>query len=283
MSNYSYKTILNKAKECQKNVKSEYKLGITDKWSYYFAKSILNPKKDIKKINFGDNPKPVLEHISRQATRVEYKKLARELVEFVEKKGRLPNYLKYAGKKVSPRLWTYVFAKIIIKYDKNGKFQDEVIINKKVFTKPVETKNEVYNYFVKVFGKFDNTVDGFLSKIKGRGYSYYYDDTYSNKQCIDRLKKGKGINCTDSCQMAMNIIEQLIALKKYKKVECLHVQCSSGGHVKLRITKNDGSKFIRDVACAISDNGKPLSCVWCTNTPKANGINPSWFMENLNR
>jgi len=81
--------------------------------------------------------------------------------------------------------------------------------------------------------------------------------------------------------MAMNIIKQLILFGKYKKVECLHVNCSSGGHVKLRITKNNGTRFIRDVACVISDNGKPISCVWCTNAPKA--VNPSWFMENLNR
>ena len=68
---------------------------------------------------------------------------------------------------------------------------------------------------------------------------------------------------------------------KYKKVDCLHVPCQKGGHVKLRITRNDGTTFIRDVACVISENNKPLSCVWCTNTPKA--INPAWYNSNLHR
>ena len=45
--NYTYNTILGKAKTCQSNVKKEYKLGITSRWSYYFAKAILTPKKDI--------------------------------------------------------------------------------------------------------------------------------------------------------------------------------------------------------------------------------------------
>lgn len=51
--------------------------------------------------------------------------------------------------------------------------------------------------------------------------------------------------------------------------------------MKLRITRNDGTKFIRDPACVISHNGKPLNCVWCTNTPKA--VNPAWYLSNLNR
>jgi len=64
-------------------------------------------------------------------------------------------------------------------------------------------------------------------------------------------------------------------------VECLHVMCQSGGHVKLRITMNDGSKIIRDPACVLSDNGKGVRCNWCTDTPIA--VNPSWWLSNLNR
>lgn len=281
MTNYTYNTILQKAKEVKTNVKTEYKIGMSHKWSYYFAKALIKPKKDVKKITIQDAPSPSHTHISRQVTKNQYLDLAKKLTNFIEKEHRMPNYLAWNGYKIASNLFTYTFARCLIYYDKYGKYDSEITVNQKVFTKPVETKNEVYNYFVKVFGSFDNTVDGFLTKIKDKGYDYYYDDKYSNKQCIDRLKKGKGINCTDSCQMAMNIIKQLILLGKYKKVECYHVDCSSGGHVKLCITKNDGTKFIRDIACVISRNGKSLSCVWCTNSPKA--VNPSWFMENLNR
>lgn len=281
MSKYTKKQIIDSAKTIKKNVEKNQKLGKTSKWSYYFAKYILSPKNDVNKISFEVAPVPSGTHISRTISKSDYLSLCKTFVKFVEKNKRLPNYLTFKDYKIRTRVYTYMLAKLVVFHSEKGYNANYVNVNSKAFTKPVETKNEVYNYFVKVFGSFDNTVDGFLTKIEGKGYDYYYDDRYSNKECIDRLKKGKGINCTDSCQMAMNIIQQLIDLKKYKKVECLHVDCSSGGHVKLRITKLDGSTFIRDIACVISDNGKSLSCVWCTNTPKA--INPKWFMDNLNR
>ena len=288
MTSYTYKQLVKKANECYDNVNSKYKLDMTDKWSYYLAKAVLTPKKDIEKITFGDNPNPQQDKIGRQASKKEYLQIAKDLTQFVEKNKRLPNYVSYKGFKLSPRLLTYTFSKILRKYDKNSKLQDEVTLNNKVFTKPVETSNKVYAYFIKVFnkGKIIKTVDGLLEKIQGRGYGYYYDDHKSNMEVIDQLAKNSkddpnDPNCTDSCQMAQNCIQQLVDWGYYKKVECLHVNCSSGGHVKLRITKNDGTTFIRDVACIISDNGKPLSCVWCTNTPKA--VNPGWYMANLNR
>lgn len=288
MAVYTYNQLVKKATECFENVQKKYVLDMSDKWSYYFAKAVLKPKKDIPKINFEDNPNPQQDKIGRQATRTEYIKIAKDLTAFVEKHKRLPNYVEYKGFKLSPRLLTYTFAKVLMRYSKNNKLQDEVTLNNKVFTKPLETSNKVYAYFIKIFnkGKKIKTVDGILEKIQGRGYGYYYDDHKSNKEVIDQLAKNtkddpNDPNCTDSCQMVQNCIQQLVDWKLYKKVECLHVQCKSGGHVKLRITKNDGSTFIRDVACIISDNGKPLNCVWCTNTPKA--VNPAWYMSNLNR
>lgn len=288
MSVHTYKELVKQANACYKNVNTKYVLDMSDKWSYYLAKAVLNPKKDIKRITIGDNPKPEQSKIGRQASKSEYLQIAKDLVKFVENKKRLPNYVEYKGFKLSPRLLTYTFSKILMRYDKNGKLQSEVTLSNKVFTKPLETSNKVYAYFIKVFnkGKKILTADGILEKIQGRGYGYYYDDHKSNKETIDALAKNskddpKDPNCTDSCQMAQNCIQQLVDWGIYKKVECLHVNCSSGGHVKLRITRNDGTTFIRDVACIISDNGKPLTCVWCTNTPKA--VNPAWYMANLHR
>lgn len=278
----NYNEIVKVAKSIKKNVSNNYKLGENEKWGYYIAKAILKPKTKIKRISFDKAPKPRGTHISRQLSKSEVKGLAKDLIEFVEgPKKRMPNYLTYKSYKIRTRLYIHVLAKALVFYDENGRLPNEVNINSKAFYKPSETKNDVYNYFVKTFGSFGNTIDGALSKVQGRGYSYYYDDVYSNKQSIDRLKKGQGINCTDSCHVFYNIMLQLIKLGKYKKVECLHVQCQSGGHVKLRITLNDGSKIIRDPACVISDNGLGINCVWCTNTPIA--VNPGWFMENLNR
>ena len=276
---YTYNTILAKANTVTKNVQTTYKIGMTHKWSYYFAKA-LQTHKDVTKIKIEDAPKPSHTHISRQATNKQYLTLAKKLTDFIEKKHRLPNYLTWNNYHISSSLYTYTFARCLVYYNKYGKYDPEITINQKVFTKPTETKNQVYNHFIDVFGEFGNTIDGALTKVNGKGYAYYYDDIYSNQTSIDRIKQGKGINCTDSCQVFMNIGQQLVNQGKYKKIECLHVQCSSGGHVKLKITKNDGSTFIRDPACVLSDNGKPITCTWCTNTGV---INPSWFMENLNR
>lgn len=44
----TYKELVNKAKECKTNVKKEYKCKISYKWSYYFAKALITPNKDIK-------------------------------------------------------------------------------------------------------------------------------------------------------------------------------------------------------------------------------------------
>ena len=277
---YTYSTILSKAKECKNNVQKEYKTGLTAKWSYYFAKALISPKKSVAKITINDAPKPSYTHISRQMSKSTYLALAKKFVTFVEEKQRLPNYLAWNDYKISAQLYTYTFARCLVYYHNYGKYDPEITVNQKVFTKPTETSNSVYNYFVDVFGTFGKTIDGALNKVKDHGYGYYYDDVYANKNAIDRMKAHKGINCTDSCQVFMNIGLQLVALKVYKKVECLHVQCSSGGHVKLRFTKNDGTTFIRDPACVLSDNGKAISCVWCTNSGVSN---PSWFMENLNR
>ena len=276
-----YKTIVRKANRIRKNVKYNYKIGESKKWSYYIAKAILLPKQDVNKIKFRKAKNPQGTHISRQITKKEYFDIAERLVEYVEKHKALPNYIEYKEYKLQPKVYTLLLSKVLIYFHKYNKLPSEVNCNSKAFTQPVETTNEVYNYFVKTFGDFGNTIDGALSKVDGKGYAYYYDDQYTNKTSIDRIKQGLGINCTDSCQVFYNIMLQLIELGKYKKVECLHVMCSSGGHVKLRITLNDGTKIIRDPACALSDNGNGYKCVWCTNEPIA--VNPSWFLENVFR
>lgn len=248
---------------------------------YLLAKAVLNPTKTIVVSDIKAYTKPDWTYISRDVKQADYLELAGNLVDWVNKNRQLPNYLKYMDYKISTAVYTYVFACILIFYHTKNRYPAYWNFNNKVFVKPTETTNEVYSYFVKVFGSFGDTIDGALSKVDGRRYAYYYDDVYSNKQSIDRIKQGLGVNCTDSCHVFYNIMLALIEKGKYKKVECLHVMCSSGGHVKLRITLNDGSTIIRDPACALSDNGKGYTCNWCTNTPIA--VDPDWFMENLKR
>lgn len=280
MSTYSYNSIVKKAKEIKTSVEKKYKKpnGV---WSYYICKSIITPKKDIPKITVNNAEKSTGNDFGRQITKSEYLDMAKRLVKFVESYHKIPNYITIKNKNMRVSDYTYMFARILVYYNTNSILPKYANVNSKAYIKPSESTNDVYNYFVKVFGSFGDTIDGALSKISSRGYGYYYDDVYSNKQSIDRMKNRQGVNCTDSCHVFYNIMLALIKKGKYKKVECLHVKCSGGdGHVRLRITANNGTTFLRDPACTLSDGG---TCNWCTNNYTLLAVNPSWFMSNLNR
>jgi hypothetical protein len=281
MTNYKWKDIIKQAQKCKKNVETEYRLGMNSRWAYYFSKAIMTVNTDVKKINFTETTKPIGNNISNQIYKKDYFDMCKRLIKYVETHKQMPNYITYKNYKVLPRLATYMFSRILVYYDKNGKFPKYANVNSKSFTKPTESDNEVYAYFKKVFGDFGDTIDGALSKIAGNGYGYYYDDVYSNKTSIDRMADGDGVNCTDSCQVFYNIMEALIQKGKYRKVECLHIGCSGGdGHVRLRITLNDGDYIYRDPAAVLSSGS--ITYNWCSNG-ELWAINPSWFLDNLRR
>ena len=283
MSVRTWKEIKWKAIHCKQNVLSTYKLGISPVWAYYFAKVILTPYKDIpRKSTLKTAPKPTGDYISRTISKADYVQLAKNLISFCEKKNRLPNYLTFNGKRIRCRLYTYMFAQALAYFNEHKKLPNSINVNYKAFYPPKEPENEVYAYFKKVFGDFGDTIDGALEKIDGNGYAGYYDDVYSNKTSIDRMHDGDGINCTDSCHVFYNIMLELIKKGKYKKVECLHVGCSSGtGHVRLRITLLSDDRILRDPASVLAGNG--VTSNWCTSNFELWGIDPDWFMENLNR
>ena len=193
------------------------------------------------------------------------------------------NYLDWNNKKIRTRTYVYNFAKILVWYaDHGNKLPAMNNINTKVWVKPKEYPEEIYDYFVKRLGKFNNTIDGALELIDGNGYAGYSDDYYSNKTSIDRMADYDGINCTDSCHVFYNILKHLIKLGKYKKVQCIHVGCrySGTGHVRLRIQLNDGDWIYRDPASVLDGNG--ITSNWCMDGEYW-ATDPSWFMENLNR
>ena len=169
-----------------------------------------------------------------------------------------------------------MFAKILVSYHKNNKLPDTVNVNNKAFTKPTETKNEVYNHWVDKFGFKPKYIDDVCDYIlKHFTYQFYFDDHKSNKEVIN-TKSG---NCTDLSQMLSNMAEAL-----GYEWKCIHTQCrqSGTGHVYLKLRKG-GDWFVRDVAC-IADESR--YCVWCdVDNGKGYKIaeNPSWWMANRNR
>ena len=278
MATYKYAKIQTKAQECYTNVKKEYKLGINKKWSYYFAKAIIKPKTDIKKIDFEKEANHQQDKISRQISKADYTDCAKRLIAYVEKHKKLPNYVTYKTFKIKPSILCYVFAKVLIYYKKDGKLPKEVNINSKIFTKPVETGNVVYDEFVKVTGYKPKKIDDFFDYVaKHWHYEFYFDDHKSNKQVIH----DKGGNCTDLTQVAVNIGEAL-----GYEWKTIHTQCrqSGTGHVYNKFKKKETSNwFTRDIACIVDEKDY---CVWC-DVDAGRGYklaeNPSWWLANKNR
>jgi len=138
----TYEEIIKQAKACKSNVKNDYKIGITPKWGYYFARALVNPKKDIPTITIDSAPKPSYTNISRQVSSKQYLELAKKYYKFIEdiknkeSKYRLPNYLRFGNYKISIQLATYTFARCLIYYETYGKYDPEITINQKVFNKP---------------------------------------------------------------------------------------------------------------------------------------------------
>lgn len=287
MAKVKISTINKIAKKVKKNVEEKQKLPTIEgynyaEYGYLLAQSVLNPGKDITKKQINKAPNPTGTAISRSIDKADYIKLAKNYITFVNNNGQAPNFSYFKTYKIRPRLLIYAFAKIVVFYEENKKLPIYCNFNSKVFSKD-QTKvsnDEVFNYFVQVFGKV-NTIDEAFNKVKDRGYAYYYDDIYNNKNSIDRIKANKGVNCTDSCQVFWHIAKAL-----GYEVRCIHVKCQGGdGHVRLQFKHptNTGGKWInRDPAAILSSNGQPLSYIWCGNGTQL-AINPAWFLENVNR
>lgn len=278
MTEYTYKQVLGVAKACQANIKKEYKLGVTSKWSYFFAKAILQPNKVYNQFNYPAPQQPHGDYLSRQITMNDCLDCCKLLVKYVETNKRMPNYIAWKNFKISPALFTEVLSRVLIYLDTHKTLPKYANINSKVFNEETETVNEVYSYFVKVFGKI-TCIDDALEKISRKGYGYYYDDRYSNRQSIDRMKNRQGINCTDSTAVFYNIAQAL-----GYTVRAVHVKCQGGdGHIRLQVkhkTRTNNQWINRDPA-AVLDNGD-ITSVWCLNGTILS-YDPQWFLENLNR
>ena len=244
---------------------------------YVLAKGVLNPTKTIVVDDIKAYNNPQWTYISRDVPKDDYLDMAGRLVDYVNKNRKLPNYTNYKGYKVSTAVYTYCFACIYKFYHIKGRYPAYWTFNNKAFTKPTETTNVVYDYFVQKTNYKPTTMDNFLQYIANNyTYQYYYDDYKSNKEVID-TESG---NCTDLLQMMINVLIKL----GYEYV-VLHVLCSGGdGHVRAKFrhkTNTDNQWVYRDIACVASSGN--ITCNWCTTNYTLLDTNPSWFMENLNR
>ena len=279
MSSITYETIIDEAWKFQIGIMKKYELVESTKWDYYMAKAILQRHTAIKKINV-DKASNIDKgnYFSRQIKRSVYLDMAKRLVDYVESHNTIPNTIRIGEKLMGVKDFTNLFSAILVYYSKHGELPKTVNVNSKAFIEESEPCDEVYNYFVKVFGKI-TCIDDALEKIQGKGYGYYYDDQYSNKESIDRMRNGQGINCTDSSAVFYNLAEAL-----GYTVRAVHVKCQGGdGHIRLQVkppTRTDNEWIDRDPAAVL--DGECLSCIWCGNGTIL-AYDPQWFLQNLRR
>ena len=277
MTEYTYKQVLGVAKACQANIKKEYKLGVTSKWSYFFAKAILQPNKVYNQFNYPAPQQPHGDYLSRQISISDCLDCCKRLVKYVETNKRMPNYIAWKNFKISPALFTEVLSRVLIYLDTHKTLPKYANINSKVFKEETETDNVVYNYFVKKTGKKPKTVDETLTYISNNFvYEGYNDDKYSNKEVIDK-KKG---NCVDLLQFLTNM-----AKAEGYETRCIHVKCrqSGTGHVFGQFKHNihtENTWITRDPAAVAGGNN--IRKIWCENGIKL-ATDPKWFLANLNR
>lgn len=262
--------------------------------AYLLSTSITSIGKDVTNKTVKNAPKSTGANLNEKIYASDYKDQAKRVSQYIKQHGTCPNYVTTvkSKKQARPRDFIYAFARIIVYYNKNKAWPNYALYYSNVYKTTTNSTNsssttktvsndDVFKYFVKVFGNV-TTIDGALGKVKDRGYGYYYDDTYTNKTSIDRMKAGYGVNCTDSCQVFWHIAKAL-----GYDVHCLHVKCSGGdGHVRLKLRHKKHSNnewFLRDPAAVLDKNGQPVSYNWCTSGYTLLATDPSWFLANVNR
>ena len=276
MSTYTYQEILSKAKTCKQSVESNQKLGVNQKWGYYFAMAILHPKKTITKVKFSEAPKPTGDYISNQISKADYLALCKRLVKVVQIHNRMANAMTWKGKHFRCRDYVYNFAKILVWYDSHNTLPAVNNINTKIWVKPHEYYQQIYDYFVKKTGKKFKTLDDLLAYVRDNfTYEFYSDDYRSNKEVMDDFAG----NCTDLMQWLANMAQAMGYDWK-----CIHVECrvSGIGHVwgKFRHKTYTENAWINRDPSAVCGNS--IRNMWCEDGYLL-AENPSWWMENLNR
>ncbi|WP_409200623.1 hypothetical protein [Methanobrevibacter sp. DSM 116169] len=160
----------------------------------------------------------------------------------------------------------------------NGKSPAIVYLKKENNTS--QNNGTVTTAFKNALGNFDNTIDGALRLIQGRGYAYYYNSSYNTQTTINRIRNKQGVNCTDVSQILYRI-----AIELGYEAQFVHVYCSKNpnkGHVRLRLrhpVNTEGTWIYRDGASVLSGNG--IRSNWCESKYALVGYNPAWIFNDL--
>ena len=112
-------------------------------------------------------------------------------------------------------------------------------------------------------------------------YKLYYNDIYTLNEEINRIEKGKPLNCTDSAQIAMQALLDLGYKQSTIRIVRGIVTCKSGkafGHVWLQLNL-DGKGWTNYDPSAMSCHGYSMGKLICNKGYKITNINPSWAVS----
>lgn len=285
-----FKDIVSIAEDVVENVQKKKELpskagGCTKgEYAYILTKSVLNPGKEIAKLNYSYAPNPNGGIIDKKLTKKEYQGIASDVNKFVSPNKRLPNYDGFQNKKISIDLCIYCFAKIIIFYNQNKRMPNTCSFDSNVFKKSTNAKyttkgGKICQRLANLAKmNINNYKDIYTAIGKIFSYSYYYNDLYVLEEIFSR-RKG---NCTD-----LNQVQRTALLEIYDKdiIQIVRglVRCNDGktyGHVWDRIKVN-GSWINIDASAAAK--GKPLGSVICKQVVQITNINPSWAVTDDGR
>ena len=158
-----------------------------------------------------------------------------------------------------------------------GSITQKALQNTKILTETTESKR-----LSKALGVTINDHGTlYIAVLKKGKYSYYNNDIYTYNEEIQRIEKGKAINCTDWGQVGMNTLIGMGFKKEHIRIVRGTVTCPNNnktyGHVWLQICLN--GKWVNYDLSAAACHGSQMGVLICTKNPKITNINPGWAVS----
>ena len=143
---YNYSATVGVAKNIKTNVEKKKVLGENAQWSYFIAKQIVSPKKDVIKKYINSAPQSTGSVKSTKIMKKDYLDMASRLIKYVDNNKTLPNFISYGTNKINVNDYTYMFARILVYYDANkNTYPNYAIVDSASFNKTTTTTTTTSN------------------------------------------------------------------------------------------------------------------------------------------
>lgn len=249
----------------------------------------MNIKATVKNMSVSNAPAASGDIVNFNISKKDYTGLAKTLIDFISKNKRLPNYLTYNKGKISPRVFIYSFAKILVFYNAEKRLPNTCEFTSKAFgsngatVKAGVASNTKGGTVCKSLAKSSGvTITDYKSLYKAfyyAVYKYYKNDVYSQSQALKRFSQKLGMNCADLGQLAYYALKELGYSVSIVRGE---IKCTSGtfGHIWCVLTVNN--KRINFDASAAA-KGLSLGNMICGSIRSITNYNPSWAVSDDGR